>query len=411
MASNERRWPWIAQVALMVAPLMLVWTAYGQLPYLGRHLFAGQIFGGDFMDFWTGARLALHGRVGELFDPPLYDRATAAIWGPGLGAISFAYPPVILPLIAWTGLLAYPWALAAWSAAGVAALAAAMQPYARKLWVLAAVLVSPAVLACLTDGQNGLFSGALLLGSIRLLDRRPRLAGLLIGLLIFKPQLGLLIPLALAASGRWRTIAAAAASGCVLIVASLAFGGLEAWRLYLTEAAPHQAWLVTHGRGMMAAMTPSPLMSLVFAGAPWAVAVAVQAAFSLAAAGLVLVWFRGAAKAGRRLTALDAVVLMTAGLLASPYSYTYDMSGLAAALLVASLEQPSRDELAAWRWGVAALWSAPILMTMVGLAGYSFNAPWPPVGLGLVVLGLILTVMAARRSADAPALAGSPVAL
>ena len=41
-----------------------------------------------------------------------------------------------------------------------------------------------------------------------LLDARPVLAGVLFGLLAYKPQFGLLIPLVLIATGRWKTFAA-----------------------------------------------------------------------------------------------------------------------------------------------------------------------------------------------------------
>ncbi len=47
-------------------------------------------------------------------------------------------------------------------------------------------------------------------GALLQLDKRPVLAGILFGLLAYKPQFGLLIPFVLAASGRWRTFAAAA---------------------------------------------------------------------------------------------------------------------------------------------------------------------------------------------------------
>jgi hypothetical protein len=44
------------------------------------------------------------------------------------------------------------------------------------------------------------------------LERRPYLAGSLFGLMIFKPQLGLLLPVALIAGRQWRVFAAAAAT-------------------------------------------------------------------------------------------------------------------------------------------------------------------------------------------------------
>ena len=73
-------------------------------------------------------------------------------------------------------------------------------------------LAFPAVYVNLAHGQNGFLSAALLGGSLLILDQRPKLAGVLIGLLAYKPQFGVLIPLVLIATGRWTVIAAAAAT-------------------------------------------------------------------------------------------------------------------------------------------------------------------------------------------------------
>src|SRR5438105_147271 len=58
-------------------------------------------------------------------------------------------------------------------------------------------------------GQNGFLTATLLGGGLIFLERRPILAGVLLGLLAYKPQFGLLIPLVLLATGRWTAIAAA----------------------------------------------------------------------------------------------------------------------------------------------------------------------------------------------------------
>jgi hypothetical protein len=67
--------------------------------------------------------------------------------------LTFSYPPSMRPMIAWLGFLPYPVALALWTPAW---------PHSKGLWVAAAILASPAVLACLDTGQNGLFSRALM---------------------------------------------------------------------------------------------------------------------------------------------------------------------------------------------------------------------------------------------------------
>ena len=71
------------------------------------------------------------------------------------------------------------------------------------------VAVAPAVAVNLFIGQNGFFFAALLICGLINLDRRPLLAGLCFGLLTIKPQLGLLLPVMLVLTQRWRVIAAA----------------------------------------------------------------------------------------------------------------------------------------------------------------------------------------------------------
>ena len=65
-------------------------------------------------------------------------------------------------------------------------------------------------------GQNGFLTAALFGRALAMLDRGPLLAGILFGLLVYKPQYGLMIPLVLVASGRWRCFAAAAATVALL---------------------------------------------------------------------------------------------------------------------------------------------------------------------------------------------------
>ena len=111
-----------------------------------------------------------------------------------MGLHSFSNPPSILPIIAWLGALNYGLAFALWCAGGLALLLAAAWPLSRKPGLALLILFSPAVVVCLDAGQNGLFTAALLVGGLRLADRRPILAGVLLGLANFKPQHGLLIP-------------------------------------------------------------------------------------------------------------------------------------------------------------------------------------------------------------------------
>ena len=79
----------------------------------------------------------------------------------------------------------------------------------------------PLLCTNLLCGQIGALISVLALTATYFWPDRPIRAGVAIGLLAIKPQLGLLLPLALAAACRWRTMVWASATVAALIGASL----------------------------------------------------------------------------------------------------------------------------------------------------------------------------------------------
>ena len=102
----------------------------------------------------------------------------------------------------------------------------------ERLW-LPLTLGFTAVFVNITHGQNGFLTTALFAAGLAVLDKRPLLSGLLFGLLCYKPQFGVLIPLVLAATGRWRSLIAAAATVACLAVAATASFGWQVWPAFL----------------------------------------------------------------------------------------------------------------------------------------------------------------------------------
>src|SRR5207344_2235014 len=125
------------------------------------------------------------------------------------------------------------------------------------------VLLAPVTILPLLQGQNGLLTSALIVGGMRLMRRRPILGGALLGLATIKPQLGMLIPLALIGSGLWRTLAAASVTAVLLVIASgLAFGW-EIWPAWLDTLASHAAYL---DRSVNNYLKPAIMANLVLSG-------------------------------------------------------------------------------------------------------------------------------------------------
>ena len=78
-------------------------------------------------------------------------------------------------------------------------------------------------------GQNGFLTAALIGGTLYLIPIRPVLAGICLGLLTYKPQYGLLFPIALIAAGQWRVFVSAGVTAVVMAFASWLAFGTESW--------------------------------------------------------------------------------------------------------------------------------------------------------------------------------------
>ena len=112
-----------------------------------------------------------------------------------------------------------------------------------------------------------------MIGGLRLAATRPILSGVLFGLLAFKPQLGVLVPIALVAAGLWRTIAAAVATVLVCIVASSLAYGVGLWPLFAHS-------LVDYAGGFhpVVAYMPTLYANAIMFGAPPLIALCVSSA-------------------------------------------------------------------------------------------------------------------------------------
>ena len=142
----------------------------------------------------------------------------------------------------------------------------------------------------------------------------------------YKPQFGLMIPLALAAGGYWRTFAAAAATVVALALAATLAFGLSVWEAFF--ASTHFTRVVV----LEAGDTGWHKIQSVFAwvrmwGGSIPLAYAVQGAVTLAVgAALVWLWRSKAAYP------LKAAALVIAVILGTPYSLDYDLMVLAPAI-------------------------------------------------------------------------------
>lgn len=332
----------------------------------------------DFISYWAAGKLALGGQAAAAYDIAAH-QAVQAGSGAQAATMPFPYPPPFLFVAAPFGALPFGWAAAAWIGLGLGFYAFAV----RRLmpWLGAVALAFPPLVACGIIGQNGFLTAGLFMLAMAVLPSRPIVAGLLIAALAIKPQLGLLVPLALIAGREWRAFAGATAGVLLLAVASLAAFGLAAWQGFL-------ALMPLYGRIAAEGLVGWNEMASLYAalrlgGAPDPLALALHAAAALA--GAVLVWRSWRASTD---PLARAATLATGTVLISPYLYVYDQL-----LLV-----PAIGWL--WREGLdrrlIALLFVPPLAT---LAQTAFGLPGPNLAPLLPLALLALTWRGLRRGA------------
>ena len=310
---RARVYPRLLLAASVVLALIWIVAARGGVDLAGKPL------GTDFISFWTASDLTLHGNAAGAYDKDTHLAAEEALFGPTHGYTAFFYPPPYLLVCLPLALAPYFVSLIAWLAATGYAYWRVLRAWAGPRFDGAVLLAFPAFLVNAGHGQNGFLTAALIGAGALSLDRRPLVAGALFGALAYKPQLALMIPIALIASRRWTTFAAAAVSPAALCAASYVIWGEPVWRGFLDASPLARAALERH-------LVGDEKMQSVFAAVrllhgPLTLAYAAQALTALAAAA-ALFWlqrrdFRGPS---------EAPALIAATLLASPFLLDYDLT-------------------------------------------------------------------------------------
>jgi len=336
----------------------------------------------DFVNVWAAGKLALSGHPALAYDWPTHKLAEVAALGhPFDGYYGWHYPPTFLFVAATLALLPY-------AAAFLVSTVATFLPYLvavrsiigdRVGYLLAAAF--PAVVANFFVGQNGFLSAALLGGALILIERRQTLlAGVLIGLLAYKPHLGLLIPVALIAGGEWRTIATTAIIAALIAAAAWLSFGTESWLGFLGHIGQSSQAVFADGKADWGKLQTA-FGAVRTLGGSETLAWAAQGFVALVTAAAVAALWRSDLA-----YALKAAALGAGALLVTPYLYMYDLAVLAvplAFLIRLGVAEGFRDYERAGIGIVCALMLA-------------FIVPFLKVPLGFAAVLIVATLIARR---------------
>ncbi|MBO0343719.1 DUF2029 domain-containing protein [Roseibium sp. CAU 1637] len=311
-----------SEIAKAVAAFVIV-IYMGRLGWDIANMFIGdgKPFFADFISFWTAAHSAVGG------DPVLpyhYEDFSARqkelmVWH----KFAFFYPPTWLLYILPLGFLPYMAAVLVFVILSVGLACWALAGLAQSSSVAFFALLWPGLSFGVLHGQNAMLNVALFGGCIAALERRQEiLAGVLIGLMAYKPHLGVLVPVAFLAGGYWKAFAAAAATTVAVALLSALVFGLETWQAFLDQVPFANTWLVD-------AMVPMSKFASLFGllrqfDVPLGVASGLQALVSILVFVTVAWIWRGALP-----VAIKGAVLVSAACLATPFILDYDLALLA----------------------------------------------------------------------------------
>jgi hypothetical protein len=380
---------------LLAGIMVVLFAAYGAT-YLAIAAARGWPAGfGDSFALWSWGRF-----VGDHIAFSIYDlvalRSAQLALGMDPGAsYPFAYPPsfllVVWPLgqlpgaVACAALVLVSLPLYLWATVGTRWCSAA----------LLAALAAPTTAIAIVSGQSGFLAAALLAGGMRLAAPNPIAGGVLLGLLTYKPQLGLLVPVALLAARLWRTLAIAGLTAILLVALTSVLFGAEVWPSWAASLPRFSRQFAAESSEIVHLM-PTVLAALLQQGLAPATAQLAQSVATAAAAAIVWTLFRSGPRQ------LAGAGLLVAALLATPYAFVYDMPIVATALIWVVAERHRAGD--ALRTGEVVVMVAAMLSPIALAAGTS---RFPLATLSLTLL--LGTIVRRLRAGGARAPLLSPI--
>jgi hypothetical protein len=302
----------------------------------------------DFVSFWAAGKMAAGGAGAQIYDIEAHRAVERTAIDIG-GLMPFPYPPPFALFVAPFGLLPYGIAFTAWIAVTGALYALAVRPWMPPRLALA----QPAILINGFIGQNAFLTSALFLAGTRLLATHPMAGGAVLGLLVIKPQLALMLPVAMIAGRQWRAIAGAVFSVSAALLLGLVALGASAYASFFELLGAYSGFVA-------ASRWPWHELASVYAllryfDLPAGIALAIHGAVVAGAAAMV--W-----QAWRQDRPGKVAILAAATLLFPPYLLSYD--GVLLALPVAwLLIEAKRPWIAGLVWALS-------LLTVGSVAGF-----------------------------------------
>jgi alpha-1,2-mannosyltransferase len=364
-------------LAIITASIVL-----GRNPAVSHYVTAS-----DYAKCVAASSLAMHGRAAAAYDHKSEQQAEREVTGdPEAPFLIWDYPPPFLLFVLPAAMLPYRASLLMWTLvtfAGYLLVMGAITQGHRRWWP---IIAFPGAFVTILDGQNGFLTLALMAGGLMLLERRPIAAGVLLGLLCYKPQFGILLPMFLIVDGHQgghrREFLAATITVAGIIAVTIALFGCETWRAFIAVLPETKQWLFVQGVGFFKMQNVFGAARMWHASMRAATWLQVTAAVATGA-GAWWVWRKPVS------LELKSAATVVGTLLITPYVLDYDLVLLAAPIAWLAMEGLKGGFLS-WEKSILVLaWLLPMWSRWIGML---YAIPLGPVVLTLTMIVIIRRV-------------------
>jgi hypothetical protein len=357
-------------------------VAWAWAIFAGWSLLGGWIIGHggmprsiDFCWIWVSGKLAALSNSAEIYNPAAFTAAQDTLLGTGeCSFLHFSYPPTVLFFTYPLGFLPYTVAFALWIIVTIVLYLAAVYAIIPRPAAVIAAFTPMAVPLNVLSRHNGFLTAGLLGLSLGFMEREPWLAGICLGLATYKPQFGVLFPLALLASRNWRALCSASATSAALGVAAVVAFGYQGWPSFINLLWHRNESLSADGGVELNLQSIYGLLHWAGASAwiAWAVHLTIAAIVAVMVCAL---WAKLVPYS------LKAAIICTGAVTVSPYLLAYDLCILSIAVAFLVRDGMSRGFLPGERTG--------LLICFVGL--FAIAKPIAP------IICAVLFFLIARR--------------
>lgn len=279
------------------------------------------VLGRDFLNFYHYGIAAWEDNPAKYYDSDFYDAALTQFFrGHDYQYQQFSYPPHYMLIAAPFALLNYYLALAVFIGLSLILYWKYIISTFKEEEFKSAFWLTPLLFLFAMCGQLSAIIAVLFVVIYNLMDKRPIIAGLLIALLTVKPQVGLLFPIFLIITGRWKVFIGASIGTIAFGLASIAIHGLEPWLTYIEVGAPAQSRVLFTLPEVTAGIMPTAFVNFNNTGIGFTAAMSIHAVVAFIAFITMIYVCRNTKD-----KFLQYAIFLTCTFLLTPYLMMYDM--------------------------------------------------------------------------------------